>query len=131
MLVCNKKPCVLTQTLRFLSTCELLLLSITNLILYNIQQNVHECKQVKRWNSEFIQYLKILSKNILTFFCLVSIKNHRFFVIIYLRVETFLCFDKTSSANMFLGNGYRFITASKIKTTLIQLKYVFSKTSKK
>ena len=32
---------------------------------------------------------------------------------------------------MFLGNGYRFIAASKIKTTLIQLKYVFSKTSKK
>ena len=36
MLVSNKRSYVLTKTIRFLSTCERLLLNIKNLILYNV-----------------------------------------------------------------------------------------------
>ena len=44
MLVGNKKPYVLTQKVSFFSTCEVLLLNIKKLILYNISA---ECTSIQ------------------------------------------------------------------------------------
>lgn len=87
MLVDNKRSYILTWTISFLSTCVLLLLNIKKVILFNIWKE-YQCKQIRTQNLESVQYLEILSINILH--CLVVIKSHRFFVIRHWKVNTFL-----------------------------------------
>ena len=61
MFVGNKRSYVLTQTISFLSTCELLLLNIKKLILYNF---LTECtstqinKNLKFWIQSILKNLK-------------------------------------------------------------------------
>ena len=68
MFVGNKRSYVLTQTISFLSTCELLLLNIKKLILYNF---LTECtstqinKNLKFWIHSILKNLKQKYLNIL------------------------------------------------------------------
>ena len=50
MLVSNKRSHLLTQTISFLSTCELLLLNIEKLILYNV---LTECTSIQKTKPKF------------------------------------------------------------------------------
>ena len=101
MLVSNKMSYILTQTLSFLSTCEILLLNIKKLRLYNVLTECTSMQTNYNLNFQIYSILENLKQKHFNFLMLgVNKKSYIF------RYQTLLRFNKM----YYLVNGYRFTT---------------------